>query len=117
MHLYQERYLSLENGRRLPGLGLDQRGAHHIVEADQILGDRSASLHIERGLQMSEYQDRVIEVTSARFDVGAVEGGPRAAQVFNGLLVELNHQPHRAGALYRRFAIRKSWVHCSRVRK
>jgi hypothetical protein len=33
------------------------------------------------------------------------------------LLVELNHQPHRAGALYRRFAIRKSWVHCSRVRK
>lgn len=88
MHLHQKEHLLLEDFGRLKDLRLRQSRAHHIVEALQISCDRSALLLVERGLQVPDHEDRVIDLAGAPLNVASVHRGSRPPQVFDGLLIQ-----------------------------
>jgi hypothetical protein len=78
---------------RLFALRFDQSGAQLTVETLQILRYLSALILVQRGLQVANYQEGVVDVASAPLNVVAAMRFARAPQVFDRLLIQQNHQP------------------------
>ena len=105
------RNLLLEKGGRLFLLCLGQAGAQRAIEARQASGDFPSPLHVERALQLRDHQEGMVDLAGAGFDIAPFEGEDGAAQIFDGLFVEDDDQPHRVGAAHAGFTVGGFCIH------